>query len=329
MKQKNYFIHIAIWVALVLFRWLVESNNEALNAFIISTTLYSIYAITFYGSSLIQKYTLDKKKYLLFILEIATLFIVCTVLLRISFKILDFKLMANIPIGVSQYGAARILFVILASFVYRFAVNKQEAEHLKNKVLLEKTETELQFLKNQINPHFFFNTLNNIYGLSYNSNPKAPEAIIKLSNAMRYIIYETQSNRVPLIKELEFINNYLELERLRLTNPDNLLYNAQVNVSAYSITPLILLPFIENCFKHGDIVNNSNGKVEINIWIENDYLNFSCVNSFEKQVKQKYGGIGNSNVEKRLHLIYGNTYKLEKQIENQQYFVFLELPLNI
>jgi LytS/YehU family sensor histidine kinase len=237
--------------------------------------------------------------------------------------------MANIPIGVSQYGAARILFVILASFVYRFAVNKQEAEHLKNKVLLEKTETELQFLKNQINPHFFFNTLNNIYGLSYNSNPKAPEAIIKLSNAMRYIIYETQSNRVPLIKELEFINNYLELERLRLTNPDNLLYNAQVNVSAYSITPLILLPFIENCFKHGDIVNNSNGKVEINIWIENDYLNFSCVNSFEKQVKQKYGGIGNSNVEKRLHLIYGNTYKLEKQIENQQYFVFLELPLNI
>jgi LytS/YehU family sensor histidine kinase len=250
------------------------------------------------------------------------------VILRINARIFDFTLIRNLPLEIRQYGFIRIIFVIFASLIYRFAVFNQKIENQKNQVLLEKTETELQFLKNQINPHFFFNTLNNIYGLSYNARPQAPEAILKLSNAMRYIIYETQSDQVPLSKELDFINNYLELERLRLVHTKNIHLNAQISPSTYKIAPLILLPFIENCFKHGDIVTNPEGIVEINIWIENERLYFSCVNSFDKTVQKPIGGIGNNNVTKRLELIYKDNYKLESQVENKQYYVFLELPLN-
>lgn len=328
MKPTHYILHICIWIGLILLRVLSKNSNELEEAIIISITLYGIYALTFYGSVFIQRQTFEKKRFLSFSIYLVILFVLGTVVLRVSFKILDYILHAEIPFGVKQYGFIRILFVLLTSFVYRLIINKQQVENQKNAVLLEKKETELQFLKNQINPHFFFNTLNNIYGLSYNSNPKAPEAILKLSHAMRYIIYETQSDRVPLARELDFISNYLELERLRLLHPENLTYNRADSHISYKIAPLILLPFIENCFKHGDIVTNPNGKVEINIWIENEYLHFSCVNSFAKQQNHVYGGVGNDNVAKRLELIYKDEYKLEKQIEENQYFVFLELPLN-
>jgi LytS/YehU family sensor histidine kinase len=206
---------------------------------------------------------------------------------------------------------------------------------------LEKTqlETELRFLRSQISPHFFFNTLNNIYSLSLSKSEKTPETILKLSELMRYLLYETKPNLQSLEKEITCVRNYLDLEKIRYGEKLKIEFEVMGNVENKKLAPMLLIPFIENAFKHG--VNKSRGNVFIKIAlnIENDILYFRSCNSLpnleytknlsiQEFKKHLAGGIGIANVKKRLALGYNKEdYDLEIKEENQEFIVNLKLRL--
>jgi hypothetical protein len=189
-------------------------------------------------------------------------------------------------------------------------------------------KTELQFLKAQIQPHFFFNTLNNLYALTLEKSQQAPEVVLKLSKIMEYVLYDAKEPKVTLLKEIIYIQNYIDLERLRYGERLNVQVNMQGDIEDHIITPLLFLPFIENCFKHGAVDNN-----ELNILIafevtEKNILNFSVVNNYNSgtQNKKKHG-IGNENVLRRLELLYQDKFTLAIKTANQNYSVELSIPL--
>ncbi|MBL7742756.1 MAG: histidine kinase [Chitinophagaceae bacterium] len=190
------------------------------------------------------------------------------------------------------------------------------------------TEMELQLLKSQLNPHFYFNTLNNLYGLAMIAPKKAPDAILKLSDIMEYVIYDCRHDKVPVEKELKFINSYIELEKLRYD--DNVTIELKVDGAAAGkmISPLLLIQFIENAFKHGLEQYKGNSYLNIHIGIENGSLRYESVNSVNGSHASASGGVGLSNVKKRLEIIYPAKHELHIHSDEREYRVQLTLQLN-
>lgn len=194
----------------------------------------------------------------------------------------------------------------------------------------EKTLTELKALKSQINPHFLFNSLNNLYGLSRKASPVLPDAILRLSGLMRYVIYETDVEKIDLGKEIEVIIDYITLQRLRCSPDDVIEFETEGDTAGYKIAPLILLPLVENCFKHGLKEGNGKDFIKIRIEISGAVLNFETENN--KGQVQSSGlpetkGIGIGNVRKRLSLDYPNAHLLKIADNGNIYKVLLQLQL--
>lgn len=205
--------------------------------------------------------------------------------------------------------------------------------HLREKKELQTQtmQSELRFLKSQINPHFLFNTLNNLYALTLKKSDKAPEIVIKLSEMMRYMLYECNEKRVPLLKEVNYIQNYLDLEKLRQGKNVDINFKVEGEIFDQRIAPLMFIPFLENSFKHG--LNNtiSHGFVNILLVIEQQHINFHIENSkaasLPTQTHKRSGGIGLVNVKRRLNIIYPNQHTLEIHDSPNTYGVELEIDL--
>ncbi len=217
-------------------------------------------------------------------------------------------------------------FFILLSTALRFSidwfVNQKSRKNLEN----EKLTAELAFLKSQINPHFLLNSLNNIYSLAYQRAEKTPEAILKLAEIMRYMLYESNDAKVDLEKEIRYLENYIELQKIRYKDTAFVNFNVECEDKGETIVPLILIPFVENAFKHG-VVNDAKNPVEIKICIENNKLIFKVANKKNLQNKDETGGIGFHNVKRRLDLLYPDKYKLE--IDDQPLNYTCELFLDL
>lgn len=185
---------------------------------------------------------------------------------------------------------------------------EQETNQLKN----ENLETELKFLKSQINPHFLFNALNNIYTLAYIQDQKAPEMILKLSDMLRYILYDCTSQEVPIDKEISYINNYVELQRLKNDELDVKVAIDQGIGGHTKIAPMLFIPFIENSFKHSKIEDTENGWIALSLSQQEGQLCFKISNSKPNTefTKDKVGGIGLQNVRRRLELLYPQQHQL-------------------
>jgi two-component system LytT family sensor kinase len=189
------------------------------------------------------------------------------------------------------------------------------------------SKMKLKYLKNQIQPHFFFNTLNNLYALSLESSNKVPDVIIKLSGLMEYVLYDVKGTKfVPLIKEIEYIQNYIEIERLRFENVE-VAINLESNIEDIKVPPLLFISLIENAFKHGGL-NNKRLKIKINCKVVNSTtLHFEILNNFvlSRNIKTKKG-IGLINTKKRLKLIFQNDFKLEQKVKFNYYIICLQIP---
>ncbi len=196
------------------------------------------------------------------------------------------------------------------------------------KLRREKTATELMFLKSQINPHFLFNALNNIYSLSYSGNKKATDQILSLSDMLRYVLYDCKEDSVPIKKELSYIEHFITFQKLKTNHDQNINYTLKAENVSISIAPMILIPFIENSFKHSLIEKDRDGFVTIKIEINNKVIHFSIENSkpsFNRaMLLNDEGGIGLDNVIKRLNLIYEDGYDLEI-VDNETYKVNLKI----
>ena len=203
--------------------------------------------------------------------------------------------------------------------------NEKERKEMENQKLM----AELSLLKSQINPHFFFNTLNSIYSLAIQKSTRTPEAIVKLSELMRYIIYEADKNLVPLKKELEYIQNFVELQKLRLNTNVNVIFSIEGIYNDIMIEPLLFLPFIENAFKHG-IDSTRDCEIKINFVIVAGQLIFKVENQLVQKGKlqpTESSGIGLSNTQKRLELLYPNNHNLKIMQTDKHFNVELSLKL--
>lgn len=228
-----------------------------------------------------------------------------------------------------------LMHLIVASGVtlYKIVADwfKQQKEH---QLLQTQTmQSELKFLRSQINPHFLFNTLNNLYALTLKKSDKAPDIVLKLSDMMRYMLYECNEKQVPLYKEINYLQNYLELERLRQGKNASIELNINGKVGEHTIAPLMFIPFVENSFKHG--LNNqlSDGFVIININIHETRLHLHIENSKTEnaptQNMPRSGGIGLVNVRRRLNILYPNQHTLEIKETSNTYTVNLSVALDI
>lgn len=195
----------------------------------------------------------------------------------------------------------------------------------------EKLEAELSLLKAQIQPHFFFNTLNNLYALTLKKSDQAPDIVQKLSELMSYLLYDCEGDKVPLQEEVKLIHNYLDLEKLRYGKRLQLKVEMKGGLSDKMIPPFIILPFVENAFKHGQ-ANLSSFLIEISLIAEQDHLLLKVKNPVAEVCTDlactKGGGIGLKNVQRRLQLLYGSAFSLDVQKNAKEYQVSLRIPFN-
>ena len=191
----------------------------------------------------------------------------------------------------------------------------------------QKLESELQYLKYQLNPHFFMNTLNNIHALIDIDSRKAKTSIIELSKLMRYVLYESNKDYIELTKEITFLQNYIELMRLRFTESLNIQTDFPLIVPEVKIPPLLLISLLENAFKHG-VSYREASFIHICLKIDDGNLIFKCSNSKHRTKKDEHHGVGLENVKKRLQLLFGNNYTYTINENENEYNVSLNIPLN-
>jgi len=227
--------------------------------------------------------------------------------------------------------------IFLMSAVLGFSSGMAIIQQLKKNETRQKeidkarVDSELAFLKNQISPHFFFNSLNNIYALIAIDGDKAQKSVEKLSGLMRYLIYDSDIKIVELKKEFDFVQNYIELMQQRLTSKIKLDVNIDSKLPDGKIPPLLFIPFIENAFKHG-ISYRENSFISVSLKAETNKIIFECTNSIPENKKDSAtikGGIGIVNIKKRLELIYGDLAELSIDNDTSQYMVHLTIPLDL
>ncbi len=203
------------------------------------------------------------------------------------------------------------------------------AEEVKEEISKQQLETELNLLKAQVNPHFLFNTLNSIYSLAVANNKKTADAVMKLSRIMRYTLEDCQTNDVELQQEIDFINSYIELQKLRLTNNNSILFAAEGNISTARIAPFVLIPFIENAFKYG-ISTHRSSSIKACVKAEKNIITFTCTNDCSPNGihRLESTGMGISNTRRRLELLYPKKHELNIVSNDNRFSVSLTINLH-
>ncbi|MGJ5640942.1 sensor histidine kinase [Formosa sp. S-31] len=221
------------------------------------------------------------------------------------------------------------LILIVIGTAIKMYLEWEKNIKLQQEIESQKSNAELHFLKNQLSPHFLFNSLNSIYSLTSKKSNDAPEAVITLSELMRYMLYQADNEFVLLRDELEYVQNYLKLQRLRIANNKDVIINIRGDVDRQKIRPLLLIPFIENAFKYGtDFKGNT--LVHIEIQVKGDVLDFKCINLIgNRKQDPKNSGIGLQNTKERLQLLYPNKHTLLIDEDSSQFIVTLNLNLTV
>lgn len=204
-----------------------------------------------------------------------------------------------------------------------------ESLEFEQQLQKEKLQSELSFLRAQTNPHFLFNTLNNLYGLARKKSDKTAEAILMLSKIMRFVLHDCRAPQIRIVDETKVIRDFIELEKLRYNERLQVDYSEALDNPDTPIAPLLLLPFVENSFKHGAGGTTGAVRIAINLHLHQNHLNFVVENTVDEDMESPApGGIGLKNVQRQLDLLYPGHYDLQTGIEDGQFKVQLELDLS-
>jgi len=213
---------------------------------------------------------------------------------------------------------------LIAFFVISWIFNQiRSLRQLKN----ERSRAELMLLKSQVNPHFFFNTLNNLYGLTVEKSDKAPEVVLKISDMMRYTIYEGKKDQVKLEDELEYLQNFIELHKMRYHKKVDIHFHHQIMEEGIQVTPLLFIILLENAFKHGVENLTQDAWVKISLIAGNGKVIFAIENNFDPNELSGQRGIGLDNLERRLELIYPDKHGLSLKSQDQVFKAQLQLDI--
>ena len=287
---------------------------------------------------LIPKYILKKKYYTYIFVLITSLLLIYVLRTELNYLLVTKNIWPEAETSQQAFTFNHIIAVILGEIyvialataiklTFDWVYERKRVENLQ-KIQLQ---TELNFLKSQIQPHFFFNTLNNLYALTLEKSNMAPSVVLKLSEIMQYVLYDAKEPQISLFTAINYIQTYLDLERLRYG--DNIIASTDIigNIDEIKVPPILFLPFIENCFKHG-AKNNDNIEVAISFEnIENKWLIFKVENTYKQLDKLNKSntkhGIGIQNVKRRLELLFSNNFDLKITVLEQKYSVFLKIPI--
>ncbi|QZT37791.1 histidine kinase [Halosquirtibacter xylanolyticus] len=223
---------------------------------------------------------------------------------------------------VFKYMAIFLISLFLSTSIF-ISFKGKEAKIKWEKVLLEKKDIELKYLRGQINPHFLFNTLNNVYSQVYMKEEGAADNILKLSDMLRYIIDDCAENTVPLQKEIDYLHNFIDFQNLKSETPLNISFKINAENPNIELSPLLFIPIVENCFKHGKISSDPDSFVTIDLHQVGDKIEFKTVNSITSNNHENSGreGIGINNLRKRLELVYTKNHILNFKKEDNKFIV--------
>jgi two-component system LytT family sensor kinase len=330
--------HVLFWfISMILFTVVLIYTRGDFNFYSITFQMAvsilittTIIAISVYINLLwlIPSFFNKKKFFLFFILELANIFL----FIFSNYYVTYFFEGGSHPNFLTEFIAEFILillFLIVSTLLkfMRDSITLQDVELRMKEVQKQKIEAELRALKAQVNPHFFFNTLNSLYSLSLDKSDKAPELILKLSDLMRYVIYESKDDMVPVEKQLEFLQSYVYLERLRADENLRVEFEVKGSNLDLKVAPLLYIAFIENAFKHGSKDKKVDPYIHIVFNLEQaDRIVFIIENKVEPiPEKQPSGGFGLTNVRKRLELLYPGRHELAIMETSSSYRVELTI----
>ena len=220
------------------------------------------------------------------------------------------------------------IFVLLISIPLRLIKNTLDKDQLEITLKNQQLEAELRFLKAQVNPHFLFNALNNIYALAFIQSEKTPEMILKLSDMMSYMLYDCKEEKVKLSTEINYLENYLGLQQLKKDGEFKLSFEHSGPRDQVWISPMLFIPFFENAFKHGNLEDTEKGWLKSTLQVEDKMLTFELANTFrQKSQKLVKGGVGLENIQARLQLLYPTNHIYTQQSANNIFSIHLQLNL--
>ena len=339
IKKHNKSYHFIFWVLIWLFyNFFFSYNSNHINFSVaLSTYLIPVTAIATYTmvEKLIPKYLIEKK-YMQFgifsfiSILFSTFCILIFLIVSVSF-IPDFKAINLPPLGKNYVFIILLIYLVVALVSFSslwkrnslITITNAELQKELTEIKYKAKEQELIFLKNQIHPHFLFNSLNTIYGLALKKSEKTPNVILKLSSLLDYVLYQSNKQEVLLKNELKHIEDYINLEKTRFNETLKVIYTKSILNDEVMVAPMMLLPFVENAFKHGSMKNNSL-MVFLDITVSNTELNFHIKNTFDHKISKK--GIGLRNIKDRLELLYPNNYSL--QIDTNSDLFEVKLSIN-
>jgi len=324
--------HIGVWLVLLSF-FLIPVYFTGLSARVLYAIVsFLIYISAFYINIIfiLPRYVRNRKVINLLVswLLMILIYTIISILLHRVFHL--FERAGNFGLELVNSLLVNFFWVtvfLVVSTAYQSIIDWFRNEGIKQQLENQNLKTELAFLKSQINPHFLFNTLNNIYILAYKHSEQTAEAILKLSEMMRYMLYESSNDFVLVQKEIDIIRQLISLQQLRTKEPLCFEFQTMGSEEQNKIAPLILVSFVENIFKHG-ILNDCNDPAVVHIHVEDNNLTFDSRNKINRQAKDNTTGIGLLNVKRRLELLYPGGYDFKITKDETHYSIHLSIQLN-
>lgn len=347
--MKRPVLHIIFWLvylvqdALLHFTWMapylkqITGSKQVLMAvttalILLFPKLITVYYFILFG---IKKVLDDRKDLIKVILEQILVIVVSILLFRIIFHYIVMPQIYLMPPNVSFFDAKSTLIAVLdmgyvtgVAIAFKLLRLQASSKEREKNLLKEKLETELKFLRNQTNPHFLFNTLNNIYALARKKSDETPEVIMKLSELLSFMLYESGKETISIEEEIKMIEDYIDLQKIRYSNRLSIQFKKEIDNNAQPIGPLLLLPLVENSFKHGVSETRFDSFINIDIKLHQGQLSFFIENTIENgKPKSSNNNIGLNNIKRQLELMY-KEHQLTVYNEGKIFAVNITINLN-
>ncbi len=329
---RTILLHVLFWIFIVTyFAWGFGFNENPVRSFINASFFLPgffliVYSLLYF---LIPRYLL-KKRFLAFFTGLFIVWAICALYTSTAeLALVESEVFRGMTLSTGR-NVLPFLHVSGIAVSIKLLLYWYQQRELTVEAEKQKTAAELQLLKAQLHPHFLFNTLNNLYSHTLESSPRSPEIVMKLSELLRFMIYESNTPKIPLSKEINLLQNYITLEKLRYGDRLDVSVNITGDVEKYQIAPFLLLPFVENAFKHGTSRQLDQCWISLNLSVTDSVMYFKLVNSVdpdEVETPTKYGGVGLLNVKKRLELLYKDKHGFEAKRLEDVFVVDLRVTL--
>jgi len=332
-NRLSLIFQLCFWILLLALQMVMSTNFLPVSVALVFAGLNTLLAMTmFYANSLwIFPVFFEKRRFLLYILINLGL----VILLAHFFFVVDGYLVDNFRMKAPEHQIPRffqyfrvitmLIFIFFTSLSFSLIRKVAENETLQKQLFKEKSDTEIRLLKAQINPHFIFNSLNNIYSLTYSKSDEAPGAVLKLSEMLRYVYYDCNRDEVTLGAEIEYIRNYIAFQKMKSSHVQDIdLMTENINES-FRIAPMLFIPFVENAFKYSKIEDEKGASVRMKLTTEGDQLCFHVRNTHPENGQKAGSRMGIENVRNRLNLTYPGAHQLDFKDEGGVFEVHMKI----